>query len=63
VGATASSHHAQCVLGVQVEMVFGQRPYVDKVVSWEAFPEFDTAFSMWYYLKMGRRATSRGSKS
>jgi len=40
VGATASSHYAQCVLGVQAEMVFGQRPYVGRVVSWEAFPEF-----------------------
>ena len=39
-GATASSHHAQCVLGVKVEMIFGQRPYVGTVVSWEAFPEF-----------------------
>ena len=39
-GATASSHHAQCSLGIQVEMVFGQRPYVGTVVSWEAFPEF-----------------------
>ena len=40
VGATASSHHAQCVLGVKVEMIFGQRPYAGTVVSWEAFPEF-----------------------
>jgi len=40
VGATASSHHAQCVLDVEVEMIFGQRPYVGTVVSWEAFPEF-----------------------
>ena len=39
-GATASSHHAQCSLGIQVEMVFGQRPYVGTVVSWEALTEF-----------------------
>ena len=37
---TASSHHAQCFLGVKAEVVFGQRPYVGTVVSWESFPEF-----------------------
>ena len=40
VGATASIHHAQGLLGTKVEMVFEHCPYLGTVVNFEVFPAF-----------------------
>jgi len=39
-GATTSVHHAQCLLGTRVEMIFAKAPFAGTVQGYEVFSDF-----------------------
>ena len=39
-GATTSVHHAQCLLGTHVEMIFAKAPFAGTVQGYEVFSDF-----------------------
>jgi len=39
-GATTPVHHAQCLLGTRVEMIFAKAPFAGTVQGYEVFSDF-----------------------